>query len=134
MKKIIGFCSAIALLILLSSGIISDFIRFMLWLFTLQYASPDTSIAGGIIVRILTFAVSYSLVGLIFNVLGLFDGKIMSFAYFVISTLLGFVLAWVVWTIEKYILFIEIGMAVVFIIATGLWIFNSKIIKKRVNN
>ena len=47
-----------------------------------------------------TFAISYTLVGIIFNALGWFNSKIMSIAYFVISTLLGFALVYVVMLIE----------------------------------
>lgn len=112
-KEIVGIASSIILLLLLCSGAFADILRFFAWLFTLQYAQPDTSIAGGIIVRILTFLVSYGLVGLIFNVLGWFNSKAMSVVYFIISTLLGFALAYVVWAIEQYILIIGIVLGVI---------------------
>lgn len=79
---------------------------------------PETSIAGSIIVKILTFAVSYTLVGLIFNALGWFNSKIMSIAYFVISTLLGFALAYVVMLIETHLL--EIGITLGVILALSI--------------
>jgi hypothetical protein len=41
-------------------------------------------------VKSFTFVLSYALVGLIFNLLGFFNSKVMSFAYFVISTLVWF--------------------------------------------
>ena len=69
-------------------------------IFTLQYTTPETSVAGKVIVKILTFAISYTLVGIIFNALGWLNSKIMSIAYFVISTLLGFALVYVVMLIE----------------------------------
>ena len=112
-SKLIGVLSAIVLLLLLCSGAFADIVRFFAWLFTLQYSQPDTSIAGGIIVRILTFVISYSLVGVIFTLIGLFNSKVMSIAYFVISTLLGFAIAYVVWTIEQYILIIGIVFGVI---------------------
>lgn len=64
MKKTGSIISSIVILLLLCSGAFADVLKFFAWLFTLQYSQPDTSIAGGIIVRILTFIVSYSLVGI----------------------------------------------------------------------
>lgn len=113
MKRLLGIVSTIVILLLLCSGAFAEFVNFMLWLFTLQYSQPTTSIAGGIIVRILTFAVSFGLVGFIFNLIGLFNSKIMSFAYFVISTLVAFALSYVVWIVEKYILIIGIVLGVI---------------------
>ena len=119
MKRIGGAIAAIVILLLLCSGAFADIARFFAWLFTLQYSQPETSVAGGIVVRILTFVVSYSLVGVIFNALGWFNSKAMSIAYLVVSTLLGFALAYLVWTIEQYILIIGIifGIIVLFAIA-----------------
>ena len=113
MKRIGSIISGIVILLLLCSGIFTDVLKFFAWRFTLQYSQPDTSIAGGIIVRILTFAVSYGLVGLIFNSLGWFNSKAMSITYFVISTLLGFALSYVVMIIEKYIVIIGIVLGVI---------------------
>lgn len=107
-RQITGIVSTIVFILLLSSGIFADFMNFMLWLFKLQYSAPETSLAAGIGVRVLTFLVSYSLVGIIFRTIGLFDSKLMSFVYFVISTLLGFLLAYIVWIIETYIIVIGI--------------------------
>ena len=104
MKRLTGLLAGIVLLLLLCSGIFADIIEFFTWLFTLQYITPETSIAGSIIVKVLTFAVSYTLVGLIFNSIGWFNSKLMSIAYFIISTLIGFVLAYIVMLIEKHLL------------------------------
>ncbi len=120
MKKLGSFIAGILILLLLCSGIFVDILKFFAWLFTLQYSQPDTSVAGGIIVRVLTFVVSYGLVGLIFNSLGWFNSKIMSIMYFIISTLLGFALAYVVMIIEKYIVVIGIVLG---IITLGLVVF-----------
>ena len=61
--------------------------------------------------------VSYTLVGIIFNALGWFNSKIMSIVYFVISTLLGFALAYVVMLIETHLLEIGITLGVIFVLA-----------------
>lgn len=123
MKRLSGFLAGIVLLLLLCSGIFVDIIEFFTWLFTLQYITPETSVAGSIIVKILTFAVSYTLVGIIFNALGWFNSKIMSTAYFVISTLLGFALAYVVMLIETHLLEIGITLGVIFVLSIAAIIF-----------
>ena len=115
MKRLSGLLASIVLLLLLCSGIFADIVKFFTWLFTLQYITPETSIAGSIIVKVLTFAVSYTLVGLIFNSLGWFNGKAMSVAYLIVSTLLGFVLAYIVMLIETYLLAIGIILGVILI-------------------
>ena len=116
MKRLSGFLAGIVLLLLLCSGIFVDIIEFFTWLFTMQYITPETSIAGSIIVKILTFAVSYTLVGIIFNALGWFNSKIMSISYFVVSTLLGFALAYVVMLIETHLLEIGIILGIILVL------------------
>ncbi len=122
MKRLSGILAGIVLLLLLCSGIFTDILKFFTWLFTLQYLTPETSVAGSIIVKILTFLVSYTLVGLIFNALGWFNSKIMSITYFVVSTLLGFVLAYIVMLIETHLLAIGITLGVILLFAVGVWI------------
>lgn len=112
-KKICGVISVALIIILLCSGIISELFRFFLWLFALQCSQPETSVVGGIIVRVLTFVVSFSLVGIIFDALGFFNKKIMSVIYFVVSTVIGFVFAYIVWKVEQHILIIGIIMGVI---------------------
>lgn len=129
-RQLLDILSAIVLLLLLCSGALADIGDFFAWLFTLRYSQPDTSIAGGIIVRLLTFFVSYGLVGIIFNSLGCFSSKIMSIVYFIISTLLGFVLAYVVWTIEQYILVIGKVLGVIAILIIALFVEKLIINKK----
>lgn len=115
MKRLSGLLASIVLLLLLCSGIFANIVKFFTWLFTLQYITPETSIAGSIIVKVLTFAVSYTLVGLIFNSLGWFNGKAMSVVYLIVSTLLGFALAYIVMLIETYLLAIGIILGVILI-------------------
>ena len=131
MKKAGGIIASIVILLLLCSGAFADILNFFAWLFTLQYSQPDTSIAGGIIVRILTFVVSYSLVGIVFNALGWFNGKVMKIVYFVISTLLGFVIAYIVWGIEQYILIIGIVMGVIVLAAIAYFAIRAILDKKK---
>lgn len=122
MKKILSILASIVLLLLLCSGIFKDILKFFTWLFTLQYVTPNTSMAGSIIVKILTILVSYALVWLLFNALGWFNSKIMFIAYFVISTVLGFVLAYIVMKIETHLLAIGITLGLILAINIGIWI------------
>ena len=118
---------------LLSSGIFADLLNFFCWLVLLQNAAPETSLFGGIVVRVLTFAASYGLVGIIFKSLHCLDKGWMSIVYFVISTLFGFVLAYVVWKIEQHILIIGIVFGVV-AISTIVFLIVSAILSKRSNS
>ena len=101
-NNIIGAASALLLLFLIISGAFADIVNFFLWLFCLQNSSPEVSLAGEITVRVLTFFVSYGLVGVIFTALGWFNSKVMSICYFIISTLAGFLIVRAVWAFEQY--------------------------------
>ncbi len=121
--EIKGKLIAILILVLLCAGIITKFLDFVLWLFVLQNATPKLSTFGNIIVRAFTFGISYSLVGLIFDAFGKYNSKYMSWTYYVISTLVGFGLAYVVWTIEEYIVTILIFVSAVLALAVIYIIF-----------
>ena len=115
MRKLSGALAGLILLFLLCSGIFVDIIEFFTWLLMLQYETPEISIAGNVIVRCLTFAVSYALVGLIFNAMGWVNGKVMSISYFIISALLGFLLAYIIMLIETHLLIIGIVLGFIFV-------------------
>ena len=123
MKRIVGFVSGILLLALLSSGILSDLCNFLLWLFALKEATKEVSVAGNILVRVLTFGITYSLVGGIFEFLGWFNSKAMKCVYFVISTIIAFVLSYIIWKIEENIVTILIVLSVLMALAVVYIIF-----------
>lgn len=129
-KEIAGIISSIVLLLLLCSGAFANISRFFAWLFTLQYSAPETSIAGGIIVRVLTFLISYGLVGVLFSALGWFNSKVMRIVYFIISTLIAFALAYLIWTIETYIMVIGIVMGIIMACVIIFFVVNY-ILRKR---
>ncbi len=87
---------------MLLSGGIAKLFEFFAWLFLLQNTQADISIGGQIFVRIATFLLSYGLVGFIFNLIGLFNSKLMKAMYFVLSTLIAFGLSYVIMLIEIY--------------------------------
>ena len=113
MRKIIGILAGVAFLFLLASGIITKAAEFFAWLFMLDNYQPTISLGGEIAVRILTFVVTYELVGLIFNALGFFNSSLMKAVYAVVSAVLSFILAYVVWCIEQYILMILIVLTII---------------------
>ena len=124
-RTLFSILTIVVFLILMCSGALANIVKFFAWLFTLKYTQPETSIVGGIIVRLLTFAVSFGSVYFVFNLFGFFNSRIMSFAYFVISSLAGFCLAYIVWTIEQHIIVIGIVFGVVlFLAVVGIILIN----------
>lgn len=90
--------------------------KLLIWLFTLNMTQSEISVAGEIFVKIATFAVSYGVVGCIFNAIGVFDSKAMKFLYFVISTMVSFALCYVIMLIETYLLYIAIVLGILLVI------------------
>ena len=123
MKKILGTTVSFVILLLLLSGAFTNFVAFLEWLFALKHSLPETSRAGGIIVRVLTFVVSYGLVGILFNLFGWFNSKAMSITYSIVSALLGFVFAYIVWTIEQHILIIGIVLGLILLAVVLYFVF-----------
>ena len=121
--EIKGKLIAILILVLLCAGIITKFLDFVLWLFVLQNATPKLSTFGNIIVRVFTFGISYGLVGFIFDAFGKYNAKYMSLSYYIISTLVGFGLAYVVWTIEEHIVTVLIIISVILVLSLTYIIF-----------
>lgn len=130
MKRIIGFLAGIAILMFLSSGILSKLGIFFEWYFLLKHTQPDTSVAGSIAVRVLTHFVSFGLVGVVFETHGWFNGKIMGASYAFLSTILGFVFAYMVWTMEEHIVTIIIILSIVSALAVAFLILSSVFYKK----
>ena len=103
MSKVINWFIGVAMMVLLLSGGFAKLYQFFGWLFLLQYSQADISVGGQIFVRIATFLLAYSIVGLIFHFIGFFNGKVMSAGYFILSTLIGFGLNYIVMLIESHI-------------------------------
>lgn len=121
MKRIIfGIIALIAIYIFFACGIFEGLVNFMCWLFSLSMTESNISIAGEIFVKIATFIVSYSLVGIIFNLIGWFDSGAMKFVYFVVSTIISFALCYVVMLLETYLLYIAIVLGILIIGAASI--------------
>ena len=68
---------------------------------------------------------------MIFHALGWFDSDVMKFVYFIISTLVSFILCYIVMLLETYLLYIVIGLgfllAIVIVLAIVLYIRHRKV-------
>src|SRR5690554_2152096 len=111
LKSSIG---GIILLILIATGVFSflldltgEFIKLNLWLFQLSLTDFGLSPVMEVMIKLLTFIISYALVGIIFSALGLFDSDVMKYVYFVISTLIGFALSAVIMFLQEHIIMIS---------------------------
>ena len=134
MKRLSGLISLIFILIASSNGWIEPIINFFsdifIWLITLNMTQSSVSIVGEIFVKVATFAVSYATVGAIFRAIGWFDSDIMKIAYFVISTLVSFVLCYIVMIFETHLLLIAIIAGVLLIAGIAVCILLSRLAKK----
>ena len=126
-KSIIG---GIILFVLIATGVFSflldltgEFIKLNLWLFQLSLTDFGLSPANEVIIKLLTFIISYALVGIIFSALGLFDSDVMKYVYFVVSTLIGFVLSAVIMFLQEHIILISwsiLGISIISLISVSL--------------
>lgn len=134
MKKLSGLIFLIVIMIAASNGWIEPIINFFsnifIWLFTLSMTQSSVSIAGEIFVKVTTFAISYSVVGAIFRAIGWFDSDIMKVAYFVISTIVSFVLCYIVMIFETHLLLIAIIAGVLLIAGIVVCILLSRLAKR----
>lgn len=97
--------------------------KFFAWLFMLNMTSSEVTLGGAIIVRIVTFAISYTAVGALFDWLDWFNSRAMHLVYFIISTIVSFVLCYIVMLIETYWKLISIifGIIICIILIKKSW-------------
>lgn len=115
------------------SNMILKLTNFFLWLFTISMTDFGISREAEISIKIGTFIVTYLLVGIIFNVVELFDSGLMKVLYFIISTMIGFVLSWLVMIIQKHIkTIIVVGHIILSLVLLTIILID--IFRKRCNN
>lgn len=123
MKKILAPLSGILVLCILvwfsQSGIIKQLSEFFTWYINYKVTTSDLNNIFVLIGKILTWVISYSAVGLIFNFIGWFNSKIMSGVYFVISFFVNIFLTLLLKFIQDYAWIMGI---VLIMIAVGLLI------------
>lgn len=138
MSDIKSAFGAIILIILIATGVFSflldltgEFMKLVLWLFQLSLTDFGLSPFVEIGIKLLTFVLSYALVGILFNALRFFDSDIMKFVYFVVSTLIGFALSAVIMFLQEKIIIISWSIFGIFVV-TVISIVTYKIKKKAV--
>ena len=137
-KKIAGIIGLIAVIFFFTSGLFEWCTKVFVWLITLNYSSPTISIFGQLFVKYATWIVAFTSVGMLFKGLNWFNSDAMKLVYFAISTIISFVLSYVVMILENYAVYIAIGLAVVIItlivIVVVLYIKSKKQKDKGENN
>lgn len=126
MRDVRSMIGGIILLILIATGVFSvlldltsEFIKLTLWIFQLSLTDFGLSPSIEIIVKSLTFILSYALVGIIFNAIGLFDSDVMKYVYFVVSTMIGFALSALIMFLQEHIIIISwsiLGITIIILI------------------
>lgn len=128
--KLASLLALVITIFIFTSGLIEPITKVIVWLVTLQFNSPDISIFGQLVAKYGTWLITYALVGVIFNALGWFNSSAMKLVYFVASTIISFLLSWVIMLLENYMWIIAIIVGVVLVIIAGVSI-TLYIIKKK---
>ena len=118
-SKIAGILALIIFVFFITSGLFEGIMNFFVWLVTLNATQSSISATGEIFVKIASFVVSYTAVGILFNAIGWFNSDAMKFVYFIVSTLVSFALCYVVMLLETYLLYIAIGLGVLLLLIIG---------------
>ncbi len=121
-QKIAAFFGLCAVVFFISSGLFEWFTKIFVWLITIDSKAPTISIVGQIFVKYSTWIITFSAVKKIFKALGWYDSDAMKMVYFAISTLVSFVLSYVIMILEKYILWIALGFICLIIILIILYV------------
>lgn len=119
--KISAFIGLIVLIFLCTSGLIEPITKVFVWLITLDSKSPDISMFGQLVAKYGTWIITYSLVGVLFNAFGWFNSSAMKIVYFIASTIISFLLSWLIMMLESYLWIIVIVIGVILVI--GLVVF-----------
>lgn len=120
--KISAFIGLIVLIFLCTSGLIEPITKVFVWLITLDSKSPDISIFGQLVAKYGTWIITYSLVGVLFNALGWFNSTTMKIVYFIASTIISFLLSWLIMILESYLWIIAIVIGVILVIGLGVFV------------
>ena len=131
MKKTLSAIAGLAILIFVcTSGLIEPITKVFVWLITLQFNSPDISVFGQLVAKYGTWIITYSLVGMLFNALGWLDSSAMKIVYFIISTIISFLLSWLIMVLEKYLWIIAIVVGCLVLVVAAV-IITLLIVKKK---
>ena len=108
MKKSGAIVGLVALVFICTSGLFEPITKVFVWFITLNFNAPTVSIMGQLVAKHGTWIVTYSLVGKLFKELGWFNSDAMKIIYFIISTIISFLLLWLIMILENYLWIIAI--------------------------
>lgn len=120
--KISAFIGLIILIFLCTSGLIEPITKVFVWLITIDSNSPDISIFGQLVAKYGTWIITYLLVGILFRSLGWFNSTAMKIVYFILSTIISFLLSWLIMVLENYLWIIAIIIGVLLVVGLGVFI------------
>lgn len=130
-KQIQGIVLLILIIFLCTSGLLTKVSDFFVWLVTLHYSTSEVSAYGEIFVKIASFVISFGAVGMVFDLIGFHDKKLMSWSYYLISTLVSFALCYIVMLIETHLLAIAITLGVLLLVCIAYIIVREILEKKK---
>ncbi|MBO4540777.1 MAG: hypothetical protein J5736_02250 [Bacilli bacterium] len=131
--KIASIVALFVVIFVFTSGLIEPITNVFVWLITLNFNSPDVSVFGQLVAKYGTWIITYALVGSIFGFLGWFNRDAMKIVYFIISTIVSFLLSWLIMALEKHLLVIAIVVGSLLLLAAiGLTAF--LIVRKKKSN
>ena len=117
-RKYLGFI--IILAIFSVPSLVNMVTKLLVWLVKINFDESPLSITGQIVCRVLSFAVSFCLVGAIFQGIGWFNSKAMRIAYFFVSLAVSFVLSYIIMVYEQHTVLFCVMMAVVTAVAIAV--------------
>ena len=105
-------------------------LNFFVWLKNMEFSSPEVSIESQLVIRALTFIITFFMVRCIFEYFQWFNHKVMHIVYVIVSTVVSCFFCYVFHFIETNAFWIVIGV----VLAIGsviTWIMVSHIKTKK---
>ena len=118
-KTLAAICGLAILIFICTSGLIEPITKVFVWLITLQHNSPNISVFGQLVAKYGTWIITYSLVGILFSSLGWFNSGAMKIVYFIVSTIISFLLSWLIMIFEQYLWIIAIIIGCLLLVMIG---------------
>ena len=134
MRRLVLAVLGLALIIFVfTSGLFECITKVTVWLITLDMNAPTISIVGQLIAKYGTWIITYLLVGIMFNYFGWFNSNVMKIIYAIVSTVISFLLSWLIMAIERYLLIIVIIILVLLVGSIAIAIVAWRKMKKKEN-
>lgn len=130
-KTLAAICGLAILIFICTSGLIEPITKVFVWLITLQHNSPNISVFGQLVAKYGTWIITYSLVGILFSSLGWFNSGAMKIVYFIVSTIISFLLSWLIMIFEQYLWIIAIIIGCLLLVMIGTMIVMLAVNRKK---